>query len=673
VDSSGVKILVAEDNPVSLKAVDMVLRKAGHEIVTAVDGRAALECLQQPDAPQVAVLDWMMPGLDGVEICRRLRAQTPRPVVYLLLLTSKSNPEDIIEGLRAGADDFLCKPFNPSELRARLGVGQRIVRLYNDLAENVRELQTALHERKLAEERLRRSEHHLRMVMDGVPAGVLVCDGQTGKILDSNPMAQRCLGLAPTKLHGQSFHGFFTDHQGGRTTALPIDPAGADCRMISPHGPGIDVRLTQAQVRFEERDWRLLSFLDVSDTRRLLMEQQLNLDQARKLLTIANSGIPRWIGLNDDLTLHLASYSASSQRAGGDHCWARTVSRPGSGPATFLGLRDQSGHEVNCILRSITTDLFHREALENGLGLEDQLAHVNERLCASGMFADDDFLTGLTLELEHATLRLRYVSCGHPPMFLIRQAEVLALPTSQGPGRNLPLGSLPGLQFTAGEHQLLPGDRLLLLTDGLLELGKVGRGSLRSLDEVEEIIRRILAQTPDLPVRQLLRQVVAAAEGPWSHQSGDAPPDDVTVLGVELESDAGGDQLVFHPAGLSELDQAVQETCQQLLSQWGIAPAASPRIQLLLDEALANAWLHGNRRNSRLPIQVRWRKHNGYSVVVEDAGNGFDPACVPDPRSGTARALERGRGVFLIRNGCEWVQWKKGGTRLTMRLAGPDL
>lgn len=111
-------------------------------------------------------------------------------------------------------------------------------------------------------------------------------------------------------------------------------------------------------------------------------------------MTIVNAGLPRWIGINDDLTLHLSLHSASLQCAGGDHCWARTFpSRGDRGPVTLIGLRDQSGHEVNCILRSIATDPFHKEAMERGLPLEDQIVFLNDRLCSSGMFAADDFLT----------------------------------------------------------------------------------------------------------------------------------------------------------------------------------------------------------------------------------------------------------------------------------------
>jgi len=589
--------------------------------------------------------------------------------VHLLLLTGRSDPQDIILGLEAGADDFLRKPFNPSELMARLEVGHRAVQLHNALARNVAELKVALVERNRTEERLRHSELRLRMVMDAVPAGVLVCDGQTGVVNDSNHVAQRCLGLPAGALAGETYHRFFRDVQGGVLAGLPAGAAGADCRLVSAAGQASHIRLSQASLRWEDRDLRLLSFLDISDTRRLLAEQQLNLDQARKLLTIANGGVPRWIGVNEELTLHLAHYSASSQRAGGDHCWARSLPARGSrGPVTLVGLRDQSGHEVNCILRSIATDLLHQEILQEGRSLADQLGVLNARLCASGMFADDDFLTGLTLELDHASLRLDYVSCGHPPLFLIRRDQIIELPDASGAGRNLPLGALGDASFTAGRCQLLAGDRLVLFTDGLGELGRSARGTVLGVAEIRRILLGLVQDSPGLPIRELVRRLLDAVSGEPGGWTAAPPPDDVTVLGLELEPDAGDHELVFQPAGLPALDQAVEQTHRRLLAEWRLPPDSSRRIRLLLDEALTNAWRHGNRASPRLPIRVRWGRHNGLSVVVEDAGRGFDPAHLPDPRSPAGLLEEAGRGVYLIRNSCEWVAWKKGGARLVARL-----
>ncbi len=138
------RILIAEDDPVSRKVLESFLHKWHYDLVIVADGTAAWDALQQPDAPPLAVLDWMMPGIDGVELCQRIR-QTPNlPTHYVILLTAKGRPEEMLEGLRAGADDYIIKPFDPAELRARIEVGIRVVELQANLEHKVTELETAL-------------------------------------------------------------------------------------------------------------------------------------------------------------------------------------------------------------------------------------------------------------------------------------------------------------------------------------------------------------------------------------------------------------------------------------------------------------------------------------------------------------------------------------------------
>jgi len=192
-----------------------------------------------------------------------------------------------------------------------------------------------------------------------------------------------------------------------------------------------------------------------------------------------------------------------------------------------------------------------------------------------------------------------------------------------------------------------------------------------SVEEIRVIIDDLIKQSPDIPVRKLVQKLLAAANGRLGEPLPVAPPDDVTVLGLELETDAGRNELVFHPAGLLELDQIILQIHQRLLSEWRIEPDSSQRIRLFLDEALTNAWRHGSRQNPRLPIKMSWGQHNGFSIVVDDAGSGFDPTRLPDPRVSSSLLHETGRGVYLIRNSCEWAEWKKGGTRLVARLACP--
>jgi len=126
-------VLVAEDDPVSRRILEVRLRDWGYQVIAIENGHRALEVLQAENAPELLLLDWMMPGIDGVELCRRVRAMNKPVYPYILLLTARDAKQDLVTGLEAGADDYLTKPFNGDELRARLRAGGRILLLQNQL------------------------------------------------------------------------------------------------------------------------------------------------------------------------------------------------------------------------------------------------------------------------------------------------------------------------------------------------------------------------------------------------------------------------------------------------------------------------------------------------------------------------------------------------------------
>jgi sigma-B regulation protein RsbU (phosphoserine phosphatase) len=138
------QILIAEDEPVSRRLLQKTLEQWGYEVVIYEDGTSAWNALQAPDAPNIAVLDWMMPGMDGPEICRGVRESGAQRQPYLMLLTSRTRMQDVVAGLKAGADDYLTKPVDREELEARLSVATRVVQLQQRLADRVVELEEAI-------------------------------------------------------------------------------------------------------------------------------------------------------------------------------------------------------------------------------------------------------------------------------------------------------------------------------------------------------------------------------------------------------------------------------------------------------------------------------------------------------------------------------------------------
>jgi phosphoserine phosphatase RsbU/P len=139
-----VHVLVAEDDRVTGEILTRTLRRWNYESTLVGDGAQAWAFLRTAVNPTLAILDWMMPEVDGPEVCRRVRAERPDANMYLLLVTARESRGDVVAGLDAGADDYVIKPFDPEELRARVAVGVRVLALQQKLAERVSDLQAAL-------------------------------------------------------------------------------------------------------------------------------------------------------------------------------------------------------------------------------------------------------------------------------------------------------------------------------------------------------------------------------------------------------------------------------------------------------------------------------------------------------------------------------------------------
>lgn len=129
------KILIAEDEPVSRRVLEATLQGWGYTVIIAQDGRKAWEIIRSPEAPNLVISDWMMPHMNGLQLCRKIRQTDQSGYIYFIILTAKGNKEDIIAGLEAGADDFLVKPFDHEELKYRIRIGERIIRLEHRILE----------------------------------------------------------------------------------------------------------------------------------------------------------------------------------------------------------------------------------------------------------------------------------------------------------------------------------------------------------------------------------------------------------------------------------------------------------------------------------------------------------------------------------------------------------
>jgi diguanylate cyclase (GGDEF)-like protein len=176
------RVLVADDDRFSCRMLADLLRGWGYEPIVVADGEAALREIDRPDGPPLAIVDWLMPGIDGLEVCRRLR-QHSVPYVYVLLLTAKDRKEDLVAGLEAGADDFIAKPYDAAELKARLRSGQRILEMQSALRfEASHDPLTAAWNRAAILERLTGELN--RSAREAAPVGVIMADLDHFKVVN---------------------------------------------------------------------------------------------------------------------------------------------------------------------------------------------------------------------------------------------------------------------------------------------------------------------------------------------------------------------------------------------------------------------------------------------------------------------------------------------------------
>ncbi len=205
------KILIAEDEPAFRQLLENILIKWGYEVVVAQDGSEAWLALQSADSPRLALLDWMMPGMTGAEVCRKVRTELVEPYTYIILLTSQQRDEDLVVGMEAGADDYIIKPFKHNELKVRLRAGRRIIELQQELLAAQAILQNKASHDSLTglwnhEEILAILRQELaRADRDGEPVSVIMADIDHFKLV--NDTYGHMAGDAVLRLTAQRMHG----------------------------------------------------------------------------------------------------------------------------------------------------------------------------------------------------------------------------------------------------------------------------------------------------------------------------------------------------------------------------------------------------------------------------------------------------------------------------------
>jgi CheY-like chemotaxis protein len=561
------KILIVDDVPANIKILQLTLMP-DYDICVSTDGAEALQ-LANANLPDLILLDIMMPGMDGYEVCRRLKSAPRTRHVPVIFITARNQEEEETKGFDLGAVDYITKPFSPAIVKSRVNTHLDLKRHRDYLEELNRLLKQEIAER-------RRSEKAMRY---------------------------------------------------------------------------------------------------------LLKKQEINIEMAKKILRLLNGIPPRYIDLPENLCLFVEVLSIPCYAEGGDHHFVRVLP-PGKYSKygkTVISLKDQSGHEVSCILRSIITDLIHNAILNynNFISMESALYRLNDEICYSQVFDKEDFFTSVNAEIDHETFKIRYASAGHPPFLLIRGNEVTILPASGGEGANIPIAVKKGTKYSIGEYQLREGDKVIFYTDGLTEMPLKNLGKMIAPDRLKQVVEQMIGSenhrhpTVSDIMNNLLNHIAKMSGEDVLPQTcklkaKNTSEDDITLLCLEIENRNRYNESFWKPQNSEELAEIINQLYGELESQWHEQGYASPErsLRIVLEEAMLNAWIHGNHRNPEKSLTVRWRFGNDFHLEVIDEGAGFDYHAVPDPTSANNLTKPSGRGIFIIRYFSSHMKWKKGGRHL---------
>ncbi|MGM0425087.1 MAG: EAL domain-containing response regulator [Thermodesulfobacteriota bacterium] len=242
------KILIAEDEDISRKTLARGLQKQGHEVVETTDGEQAWQKMQEQDAPGLLLLDIMMPEMDGLELCRKLREAFTWDPPYIILITARTEREDVIRGLEAGANDYVAKPYDFEELRARINVGQRSL-------ETQASLLTEINRHKRTKNQLHDTFNKLNKLVELNVDGLMVLN-QEGKILFLNLAASAMLGQEQDELLGEQF---------GHPL---IAGSNTEIELLSKSGEANVVELRTKEMEWSGQEALLVSFRDITDRKR---------------------------------------------------------------------------------------------------------------------------------------------------------------------------------------------------------------------------------------------------------------------------------------------------------------------------------------------------------------------------------------------------------------------
>lgn len=524
--------------------------------------------------------------------------------------------------------------------------------------------------RRKAEAEIRENESYLKAIMDTIQTGMLIIDPRTYRIMDANVCTTEMLGYTKEELIGQDFYAFRSKDHGTTEEAHQLQN---EYVLKSRRYGDIHVRRSAATTTFHERKYLVLSLLDITDIKQLMQRQEINIDLAKNLLDLINGPLPRYTPMENGLSLFASAAAAPCYKEGGDHYFVRPIPEHNK---TVISLKDQSGHEVGCVLRSIVTDLIHHGILtrRGEAPAEEVVSRLNNAIFHSGLFRPEDFFTLILAEIDHRTLKMTFVSAGHPCFFLIRGEEVAMYPDEFSGGRNMPIPIQQDIRYQSGTVALQPGDKLIFYTDGLSEMPRSAEKPVIKPDELQEIIATLARENPMMSASDLMLELLYdiarmsdATVVPFEKNSSE---DDVSIVCLEIESRHAWHERVIRTGDLSTINRDIENIFKRMCDDLAVRRFTESEMMLraVLSESILNAWKHGNECRPEKAVVVRWRYGNDIHLEVLDEGGGIDLDRVPDPLAPENLMKDSGRGLFIIKKFTENFECASDCGHMKMRL-----
>jgi len=304
------KILIAEDDAITGQMLEKNLSRWGYEVIRTADGQNAWELMQVASPPPLIMLDWIMPGMDGIELCRSIRASGRLKSTYIILLTSKDSKKEIIAGLEAGADDYITKPFDPAELQVRIAAGKRVVELLEERQQSINR-QIDLWDR-------------IDTLLYTIPSGILIVDAKTHSIVDANPMAIMMIGAPLEQLVGRTCLDYICVTDKGQ---CPITDLGqkidhSERVLRNTDGELIPIQKSVAEAVIDGQSYFIESFVDLTELKRLEAEKierekfQAAFEMAGAVCHEMNQPLQAVSGQAELLINHTGLYASSKNKIG---------------------------------------------------------------------------------------------------------------------------------------------------------------------------------------------------------------------------------------------------------------------------------------------------------------------------------------------------------------------